>query len=146
MEQNLGVMNLDITKSLLQRTQSWKPKHKIYPWDYSLEYRITWSVMGWQNNEANRVYSSLLAMHEEQASLFLCLVLLFQEGDQTSVPFVARALVTLQQLYGAIPAIYGLGDCAKVCICNNITRLLTRIMYLLFLACELFSDILCQQL
>jgi len=40
---------------------------------------------------------------------------LFQEGDQTSVSFVARSLVTLQQLYGTIPTMYGLGDCAKVC-------------------------------
>ena len=39
---------------------------------------------------------------------------LFKEGDQTPVSFVARALATLQQHYGAIATIYGLGDCAKV--------------------------------
>lgn len=38
----------------------------------------------------------------------------FLEGDQTSVSFVARSLVTLQELYGTIPTMYGLGDCAKV--------------------------------
>ena len=39
---------------------------------------------------------------------------LFKEGDQTPVSFVARALATLQHFYGAIPTIYGLGNCAKV--------------------------------
>lgn len=36
------------------------------------------------------------------------------EGDQTPLSFVARALATLQQLYGAIPVVYGLGNCAKM--------------------------------
>ncbi|XP_067016760.1 vacuolar protein sorting-associated protein 33B-like isoform X1 [Acropora muricata] len=38
----------------------------------------------------------------------------FLEGDQTPVSFVARALATLQHFYGAIPTIYGLGNCAKM--------------------------------
>ena len=39
---------------------------------------------------------------------------IFQDGDQTSLSFVARSLMTLQQLYGTIPSVYGLGNCAKV--------------------------------
>lgn len=55
-------------------------------------------------------YLKLLISH-----IFSDCLLLFQEGDQTSVSFVARSIVTLQQLYGTIPTMYGLGDCAKVC-------------------------------
>ena len=46
----------------------------------------------------------------------------FQERDQTSFSFVARSLVTLQQLYGAIPSVYGLGNCAKVFIIHHKVR------------------------
>ncbi|KAL9987004.1 hypothetical protein ACROYT_G001238 [Oculina patagonica] len=38
----------------------------------------------------------------------------FLDKDQTSLSFVARSLVTLQQLYGTIPTVYGLGNCAKM--------------------------------
>lgn len=38
----------------------------------------------------------------------------FLDGDQTSLSFVARSLTTLQQLYGTIPSVYGLGNCAKM--------------------------------
>ena len=59
-------------------------------------------------------------MTRETATVFLAFICLFVqecylENDQTSMFHVAKALMSVQALYGIIPNIYGKGDCAKVC-------------------------------
>jgi len=39
------------------------------------------------------------------------------ENDRTSLFYAAKALMTLQALYGVIPNLYGKGDCAAVRMC-----------------------------
>ena len=56
------------------------------------------------------MFSSYVSNHWAGVSCHV----VFQDGDQTSLSFVARSLVTLQQLCGTIPSVYGLGNCAKV--------------------------------
>ena len=44
----------------------------------------------------------------------LCFQECFLETEYTSLFHAAKALMTLQALYGVIPNIYGKGQCAKV--------------------------------
>ena len=39
----------------------------------------------------------------------------FLEGDRTSLYYVARGLVSLQNIFGVIPTIQVKGSCAQVC-------------------------------
>ena len=48
--------------------------------------------------------------------LYICFkcYFLFQHGDQTNTHTIAQSLVHIQQLFGLIPRVYGVGRCAKV--------------------------------
>jgi len=41
----------------------------------------------------------------------------YLESDRTTMFYAAKALMTLQALYGVIPNLYGKGECAAVCMC-----------------------------
>jgi len=40
----------------------------------------------------------------------------YLENDHTTMFYAAKALMTLQALYGVIPNLYGKGECAAVCM------------------------------
>jgi hypothetical protein len=40
---------------------------------------------------------------------------MMQDGDRTSLFYVARSIMKLQSIFGIIPHIKGKGSCAKVC-------------------------------
>jgi len=46
----------------------------------------------------------------------------YLESDHTTMFYAAKALMTLQALYGVIPNLYGKGECAAVCITLHYIR------------------------
>jgi len=51
----------------------------------------------------------------------------YLESDHTTMFYAAKALMTLQALYGVIPNLYGKGECAAVCM--SVLRFKTELSF-----------------
>jgi len=56
----------------------------------------------------------------------------YLESDHTTMFYAAKALMTLQALYGVIPNLYGKGECAAVCLCAFYHSKLNQVFFVFF--------------